>query len=159
MDQQHFSAMATGIHLLWKCWLMGHGKTSALRACSLKWSQSKVKSWENAFDQVPKGWSALRSLTVHESHGPWTQLADIQRTNHLNYLSISLGEMCPCAAGPARDLCIICVQCWWLERAEAHACILLLIWHREELNWFRFSLMICFSLSWDISVSLHIFKS
>lgn len=44
--------------------------------CSLKWSQSKVKSWESAFEQVPEGWSALRSLTVHESHGPWTWLAD-----------------------------------------------------------------------------------
>lgn len=77
MDQQHFLAMATGIHLLQKCWLTGHGKTSALGACSLKWSQSKVKSWEGAFDQVPKGWFALKSLTVHESHGPWTRLADI----------------------------------------------------------------------------------
>lgn len=160
MDQQHFLAMATGMHLFWKCWLMGHGKTCALRAWSLKWSQSKVKSWDSAFDQVPKGWSALRSLTVHEFHGPWTWLADIYKEQIISIiLSVSLGEMCPCVAGPAGSLCIICVLCWGLERAEWHACILLVIWHREELNWFRFSLMICFSLSWDISVSMHVFKS
>lgn len=36
MDEQHLLAMATGMHVLWKCWLRGHDKTSVLGAGGLQ---------------------------------------------------------------------------------------------------------------------------